>query len=132
MGGVIPDSVHEILREHTHVRLYKGLIENMLEGFLQGHPGPVDFVHVDVDVYSTTKFILDQLTTRIAVGTVIVFDEYHGYEGFEDYEFKAWAEWRDENPGFNFHPVLLDFDLGFNKVEEVAFTCGEIQGGAGL
>lgn len=55
---------------------------------------PVMFVHADADLYSSTSFFLTQLFQRgLAVkGTVIVFDEFTNYDGWELDEYLAWSE----------------------------------------
>lgn len=49
-------------------------------------------VHIDCDLYSSTVTVLNNLEPYIKSGCVIVFDEYHGYPGWEDHEYKAWRE----------------------------------------
>lgn len=63
-----------------------------LPGFLDSHPGPVSFAHIDCDLYSSTQTILGQLRDRIVPGTILVFDEYFNYPGWEVHEFRAFAE----------------------------------------
>ena len=50
-----------------------------------------DFVHIDCDLYSSTKTVLDNINVRI--GTIILFDELWGYPDWEDHEYKALNEW---------------------------------------
>jgi len=47
---------------------------------------------VDCDLYSSTVTILNNLKNQIVVGTVIVFDEYINYPGWQLDEFRAWQE----------------------------------------
>ncbi len=49
-------------------------------------------MHVDCDIYSSTKTIFDLLASRIVAGTVIVFDEYFNYPGWRHHEYKAFQE----------------------------------------
>jgi Macrocin-O-methyltransferase (TylF) len=63
-----------------------------LPRWLRDHPGPVAFIHVDCDLYSSTKIILTQLAERLAPGTVIVFDEYFNYPNWEQHEYRAFQE----------------------------------------
>ena len=56
----------------------------------------VAFIHSDSDLYSSTKTTLDNLKGRIQKGTVIVFDEYLNYPGWEENEFKAFQEFIQE------------------------------------
>ena len=81
------------LPEVPGAQLVVGLFENTLPGFLGDHPGPVAFLHVDVDLYTSAKTVLDLLAGRLVPGTVIVFDEYWNYSGWKtDGEFRAWNE----------------------------------------
>ncbi|MEL4896141.1 TylF/MycF/NovP-related O-methyltransferase [Crocosphaera sp. Alani8] len=76
-----------------NVSLIEGRFEDTLEGFLKEHSSPVDMVHLDCDVFSSTKTALYSLTDRIHSGTVMVFDELLFYRGCEDHEAGALYEW---------------------------------------
>lgn len=90
------------------VTLHQGWFEDTLPGFVEDHAGPVRFMNVDCDIYSSTMTIFEHLGPRIVPGTVIVFDEYIGYEKWRDHEFKAFQEcvdahgWRYEYLCFSF------------------------------
>jgi hypothetical protein len=53
---------------------------------------PIALLHVDCDLYSSTVTILNSLKDNIVPGTVIIFDEYMNYPGWQLDEFKAWQE----------------------------------------
>jgi hypothetical protein len=53
---------------------------------------PIALLHVDCDLYSSTVTILTELRDNIVPGTVIIFDEYINYPGWELDEFRAWQE----------------------------------------
>ena len=72
--------------------LVVGLFEDTLAGFLADHPGPVAFLHLDADLYSSTRTVLDHVGPRLRPGTVILFDEYFNYAGWEEHEHRAWSE----------------------------------------
>ncbi|TQC45288.1 class I SAM-dependent methyltransferase [Rhodococcus sp. WS4] len=76
-------------------QLVPGLFEDTLSGFLEEHPGPVSFVHLDADLYSSTKSVLDRLEHRLVAGTVIVFDEFFNFPGWQEHEYLAWTEFVD-------------------------------------
>ena len=59
-----------------NIRIHKGWFEQTLPGFLDLHAGAAGFIHVDCDIYSSTRTVLHLLAPRIVKGTVIVFDEY--------------------------------------------------------
>jgi hypothetical protein len=84
-GGKLP-------RVPGNVRLYRGLFEQTLPVWAEQNPGPIAFVHVDCDLYGSTKTILDVLQARLVPGVVIVFDDYFGYPGWQHGEHKAFQE----------------------------------------
>ncbi len=86
LGGELPAI------KAANVVLHKGWFERTLPGFLASHPGPARFLHVDCDIYSSTRTALEQLAPRLVPGTIIVFDEYINYPGWREHEFRAFAE----------------------------------------
>lgn len=56
----------------------------------------VAYLHIDCDLYSSTKTIFGLLGEFIKKGTVIVFDEYFNYPGWKNHEFKAFQEFVSE------------------------------------
>jgi hypothetical protein len=78
-------------REHN-IRTYKGWFEDTVPVFLAEHAGAARFIHIDCDIYSSTRTVLAQLQSRIVEGTVIVFDEYLNYPSWREHEFKAFQE----------------------------------------
>jgi predicted O-methyltransferase YrrM len=81
------------LPDVSGAELIVGLFDDTLPGFLDVHPGPVDFLHVDGDLYSSAKTVLDLVGPRLREGSVIVFDEFFNYPGWQDHEYKAWREY---------------------------------------
>jgi hypothetical protein len=59
---------------------------------MEAHPGPVSFVHIDCDLYSSTKAILDHVGPRLRPGTHVLFDEYFNYPGWKLHEHKPSIE----------------------------------------
>jgi len=55
--------------------------------------GTLDFVHIDCDIYSSTKTVFDHIQVR--EGTLILFDEYWGYLDYRNHERKAFLEWSE-------------------------------------
>lgn len=53
-------------------------------------------VHLDADLYSSTKTILERIADRIGPGTVIIFDEFYAYAGWTDHEARAFREFVHE------------------------------------
>lgn len=54
---------------------------------------PIALLHVDCDIYSSTKSVLEALGPFLVPGSVLVFDELFNYPTFEDHEFKALHEY---------------------------------------
>lgn len=75
-----------------NVRLHVGWFHETLPGFLETHPGPVAFLHVDCDIYDSARVAFDHVGERIEPGTVIQFDEYFNHPGWQQGEFKAFQE----------------------------------------
>lgn len=76
-----------------NVVLHAGWFEDTLPAFLAAHAGPVRFVNVDSDIYSSARTVLTALAERIRPGTVLVFDEFIGNRTWRDDEYKAFQEY---------------------------------------
>lgn len=95
----------EIPKVPHNVRLIQGFFDKTLPQWLKTHNSSqyseISFLHVDSDLYSSAKTILDLLNDRIKVGTVIAFDEIGNwgeeniYPCWEEGEWKAFNEWLD-------------------------------------
>ena len=75
-----------------NVVLHVGWFDKTLPPFVREHPEPVAFLHVDCDLYSSTKEVFRQLDDRVTIGSVIVFDEYFNHPTWREDEFKAFHE----------------------------------------
>ena len=73
--------------------LVVGWFDETVPGFMAEHPGPVAFLHVDCDLYSSTKTVLEHAGPRLQPGSIVVFDEYFNYPGWQGHEFRAWQEY---------------------------------------
>lgn len=91
-----------------NVKLVVGWFEDTLPGFLASHPGPVACLHVDSDLYASARTIFDHLGERIVPGTIIVFDDYLNYPGWEEGEFKAFMEFTLEHLRFEYLGVVMN------------------------
>lgn len=121
---------------NENVRLVKGWFNESLPGFLEdvGSGKKVSFLHIDCDIYSSTKYILNILKGVLDKDCVVVFDElvnYPGYDG-ETGELRALAEFLRDNDvkyswiGMNGVPVGM---LGYEH-ENVAMVIHSIGGEA--
>lgn len=79
--------------------LWVGWFNETLPGFVKDvqQNQPIALLHIDSDLYSSAVTVLNELKKNIVPGTVIVFDEYINYPGWELDEFKAWQEFVKAN-----------------------------------
>lgn len=77
----------------NNVELHVGWFDKTLPKFMPiyGHV-PLQLLHIDSDLYNSAVTILNTLRANIVPGTVIIFDEYINYPGWELDEFRAWQE----------------------------------------
>jgi hypothetical protein len=79
-------------RVAANVALVEGWFDATLPAFLAREAGPIAFLHIDCDIYSSTRTVLDLTGPRLAPGAVLVFDEFFNYKGYELHEYKAFLE----------------------------------------
>lgn len=115
---------------NNNVKLIKGWFNETLEQFIKNRNKKISFIHIDVDLYSSTKYILNTLKDYIDNDCVIVFDELVNYDGFdgETGELKALFEFINEHNvkykwiGMNGKP----FGMRDKKHENVALIINSI------
>ena len=88
LGGVVPDR----LAQHEKVELRVGWVEDTLPLFLQERPETAGLVHLDMDVFPPTKFVLEALEPALRPGSLLVFDDYFGFIGWQNHSHRAFAE----------------------------------------
>lgn len=96
---------------NANVELVKGWFSDTLPRFLaeQKETSKVTFMHMDADLYSSTKFVFDTVKDRLADSCIIVFDELLNYPGYEQGEYRALQEFLRENPEFRFRWIGMEF-----------------------
>ena len=84
---------------NNNVKLIKGWCNETLEPFIKEQNKKVSFIHMDADLYSSTKYIFNTLKDYIDKDCIIIFDELVNYDGFdgETGELKAFYEFINEN-----------------------------------
>lgn len=82
-----------------NVELIKGWFSDTLPDFIKTHNKKISFLHMDADLYSSTKCIFDNVKDYIDDDCVIIFDELVNYPGFDSDkgELKAFYEFITEN-----------------------------------
>jgi tetratricopeptide (TPR) repeat protein len=86
-------STHGLLPPvRANVRLHPGWFEHTVPPFLAEARQPVALAHIDCDLYSSTRTVLEAMRPFLVEGSVLVFDDYAGYPGFEQHEKRAFEE----------------------------------------
>lgn len=80
-------------RVAKNVYLIKGWFNDTVPGFLAKHPEPFAFVHIDSDTYEAANSVLTMIGPHFVAGTVLVFDQFFSFRGWELGEFKAWNDY---------------------------------------
>lgn len=85
-----------------HIQLHKGWFKDTIPLWKQKNTGPIAFLHMDADIYSSTMEVLTSLNKQIVAGTIITFDEFCNFRlsgkmsKWQDQEFLALVEWLDK------------------------------------
>lgn len=81
-----------------NVMLIKGWFCDTLPAFVKEHQcEKLALLHIDCDLYSSTRDVFTVLKNYIKEGTVIVFDELVNYPNYENGELKALEEFLQDN-----------------------------------
>ncbi len=82
----------------SNVKLVKGWYDKTVRRFVASHNGEkVAFVHIDCDVYSSTRTIFKEIRGLDLDGTYMLFDEFYKYQGWREGEYKAFNEFLKES-----------------------------------
>jgi len=78
--------------------LIDGWVQDTLPAFLiEKEVKNIGFVHMDLDTYESTKFVLEKIKPHLSHNSVIIFDNLYNKIGWEIGEFKALNEIFKEN-----------------------------------
>lgn len=76
-----------------NVTLVDGYFEDSLPGWCRSATEQdVAFVHIDCDLYSSTRTVFEHIGPWLREGSVIVFDEYFNYVNWRAHEHRAFRE----------------------------------------
>lgn len=90
-------SVDELPKVNANVQLIKGWFNASLPAFIKNKNENAALLHIDCDLYSSTQDVFRTLEKNIVKGTVIVFDEFFNYPGWQNGEFKAFSQYVEQN-----------------------------------
>lgn len=88
-NGILP-----IVR--SNVTLHEGWFSETILKFKEQHTDTIAFLHIDCDLYQSTREVLWSLDDRLVEGTIIEFDEYFNYPNWQQHEYRAWQEFVKE------------------------------------
>lgn len=77
---------------NPNIKPIVGWVEDNLDEFLKEHNPKINFVHLDMDTYSSTKYTLEKLKPYLIQNSIIIFDQLYNYIGWESGEYKALKE----------------------------------------
>ena len=90
----------------SNVEFHVGWFDDTIPVFAQKYSGPLAFAHLDADLYSSTKTVFDTIGDWFVAGTIVVFDDYFGYYGWQRHEHKAFQEFLSRT-GLSFEAISL-------------------------
>lgn len=69
-------------RLNKNIDIVKGDILTTLDKYLVENPHlKISLLHIDVDLYESTKIILEKLYDKVTIGGIIIFDDYGAFAG---------------------------------------------------
>ncbi|MRX26740.1 TylF/MycF/NovP-related O-methyltransferase [Kangiella sp. HZ709] len=104
----------------SNVKYVKGWYKDTLPEFFSTQRTMASLIHIDCDLYSSTIQALEELKPVIQKGTLIIFDDFYGYDGYEKHEYKAFYEFVDK---YNVKSEMIGFAI---TGREVLFRITEI------
>ena len=103
----------KIPKVRRNVRLHKGFFDSSIPEWLSRSEDRIAFAHIDCDVYSSTRVVLSELSSRLQEGTILVFDDYFNQPFWEHdshlafQEFLGGGEWACEYLAYSFKEVAV-------------------------
>jgi len=82
----------KIPKLNSNIEPIVGFVQDTLDNFIEKHDPKINFVHLDMDTYPSTKYALERLKPFLNKGAIIIFDELYNYPGWKGGEYKALRE----------------------------------------
>lgn len=110
--GVIPDV--------PGVTFFSGWFENTVPRYVRLFGSTIGLLHIDCDLYSSTRTVLTGLGHLLVPGTIVVFDEwiYDHDPSRNDHEQRAFREWAYEHDR-RFELVPFDGDSDEQQIVRI-------------
>lgn len=90
LDGTIP-------KVNSNIFLIKGWVQDTLDEFLKKNESKINFVHLDLDTYESTKYVLEKIKPRLEENSILIFNQFYNFPGWSSGEYKAFSETFDEN-----------------------------------
>jgi hypothetical protein len=79
------EEINELLDKqglNKNIDIVKGDILVTLDHYLEKNPHlKISLLHIDVDLYEPTKYVLEKLYDKVTTGGIIIFDDYGAFAG---------------------------------------------------
>ena len=97
-------SVHGIPEDTEKNKFIVGRIEDTLSNFLKEKNQKIRFIHLDLDLYSTSKNAFEIVFDWLEDEAIVVVDDVYALPSWEEYSIKALADCFDESK-YELEPV---------------------------
>ena len=91
------DIKKQLPKTNSNVTLISGWVQDTVEKFLKEKQPKINFIHMDLDTYDSSKFVLEKVKPYIQKNCIIIFDELYNFPGWDVGEYKALQEVFTEN-----------------------------------
>ncbi len=108
------------------VTFYKGWFEDTINQYICDGAKPISLLHIDCDLYSSTKTIFSKLKEYIGPNTIIVFDEWYYNCDYRcnDGEQKAFFEWAAQD-GISFEFIIHNINYYSENIINSSFAINQ-------
>lgn len=110
----------------SNVHLIKGLFQDTLINWWNENKNDIAYLHIDSDIYSSAKFVLNVLRDGITKNTIVRFDELVDWNEFTKKDAIKYANWREhewkafeefvKDTGKSFIPISRNVKWGASVV----------------
>ena len=107
----------------NNVILIDGWVQDTLEPFLKNNKPNISFIHMDLDTYESSKYVLQKIKPYLLDNCIILFDELYNYPGWSVGEHKALKEVFSEKEfeylafGLRSAHVMIKFNKKINNLK---------------
>lgn len=87
------DRQGQMPKVEANVVLHKGWFSDTLPPWAAKATSPVAFVHIDCDLYESTRDVFTSIGPMLKPGVLLMFDDYFNLPNWQAHEFRAFQEW---------------------------------------